>query len=502
MSVPHLHRLLRATTTALCISAAAVSLALPDEPLVIKETSITTATLPSAHRTLSDDEIVRELARMNQVLINLPENSPDRDQVRHLIRSLEVRLKSGVDPDALLDEITSDVVELRELKLREPIKFRILKREELGPFLQEKLAEGFPADYLPNLEAALKIVGAIPERTNLLKLLPSLLSEQIAGLYDDQTKRLYIMEHFDIGKPLARIILAHEICHALQDQHFNLSRLPLKDTTNEDAALASLSLVEGDATVLMQDYAREKFTGRDVLGLLEAFQVDQRALNAAPYFVKQQLIYPYLGGAEFLTKLMVSNPALRDKAFRNPPSSMEQVLHPDKYRTGERDEPTSFPLPSLSAILGDDWKHAMHTTFGEYQVRTLFEVWREWEKSERVAEGWDGDRYALYQRQNGGYLFAWKSVWDTEEDAKEFFDAFSELMRVKRYRQYFENEEFIGPTDELRMLNHSREDEHLFLRFRKRGHAVIVQVTDRPETAQRLEAVEKLLLTRDIKPVP
>jgi hypothetical protein len=461
--------------------------------------------VPRAYRTMSPDEIAIELKHLRESARKLPSGSTDRSAVEDLIRSLEVYDKTGVDPNALLDEITSQVAQLRGLPPLEPVRFRILDRAALRYLLESKLEEGLPPNWLQEYEAVAKIVGAIPERTNLRKTMLSLLSEQIAGLYDDQTKRLCVLADFNMSRPLAKIILAHEICHALQDQHYNLKHLPLMNYEDNDAALAALSVVEGDATLLMQDYAGESIQGSDVLKLLDIFEVDQRALNSAPYFLKQQLIFPYMGGADFLTRISYRDPELREEAFINPPQSTEQIMHPEKYASGDIDPPTSVSLAAPTAMLGVGWKRTIRSNWGEFQIKTLFEVWRQWNQAERVAEGWAGDRYALY-RSGTEYAYFWKSEWDTTKDAREFYDGISELMRSKRYREPFAKVDFGGNTEEEKILDSTADEKQeteapeLHLRFRIQEKAVLVEITNSAHAGDRLREMDSLFFSRDPTP--
>ena len=382
--------------------------------------------------------------------------------------------------------------------------FRTLERSALRHLLETKLEEDLPPGWLAEYEFVCKIAGALPERTNLRRTLLSMLSEQIAGLYDDNSKQLFVLSDFDLSRPLAKIILAHEICHAIQDQHYPLRNLPLRNFEDNDAATAALAVVEGDATLLMQDYAGESMTGSDVLKLVDIFKVDQSALNSAPYFLRQQLIFPYMSGADFLTRIMYQDAGLRELVFVRPPASTEQIMHPDKYSSGDADAPTTVTIPNLLPVLGKDWKRTIRSNWGEFYLKTLFEVWREWGSAAQNTEGWDGDQYVLY-RNADKYAYFFKSIWDTEKDAQEFFNGYSELLRTKRYKEQFANDGFGGNFEEVRTLTHNASAEttasgELHLRFRRQGTTVLVQMTNTAAVADRFSELESPLLSRDPTP--
>lgn len=395
-------------------------------------------------------------------------------------------------PQELIDEITSQVVAIRGLEVLRPIDFTILKRAELGPFLEEKLAEGLPSDYLPTYERAMKILGALPQKADLRKSLLSMLSEQIAGLYDDKTKKLYIMEDFDLKKPLARIILAHEICHALQDQHFHLSKLPLQDVQNSDAALAALSVVEGDATVLMQEYAVEHLRAKDLLQLTEALQVDQSAYKAAPYLLRQQLIFPYITGMEFVMMAEALDEDIRTELFRKPPTTTEQVLNPELYLAKQGDTSTSWSLPSLSPSLGTSWTRDLVSNMGQFGIQTMFEGWREWEAAKEAAPGWDGDRYAYY-RNGEDHLLVWRTAWDSESDAAEFFRHYPLLLKNRVYRSAMADRIFQKVGDDTLILEGATGGLPA-IRIQRQGKVVLALITSQPESLEKIAASVPALL--------
>lgn len=457
----------------------------------LSPTSAPATVSPVSYRTSTSDEIRAEIAKLQAVLDGLSTSSAHRKDTESLIRTLQLRLEQGVRTDDMIEEIATQTSDLRGLPILRPVRFRIMDGQELRALLSKKLGEQMPGDDMPNLEFVLKLLGALPERGDLRKMLVGLFSEQVAGLYDDDTQILYVMKQFDLGRSLARIILSHEICHALQDQNFPFKNLPLKERGNDDQTLAISALLEGDATILMQDYAALRFTAADVLQLSDIFTIDQAAMNKAPYFIRQQLIFPYLAGANFILQISYKNPALRDQAFVHYPLSTEQILHPEKYMTGDRDEPTSVALPDFSTNIGLGFKRSTQNVMGEFQIRTLFETWREWNVAPRIAQGWDGDQYQLYRRDNE-YVFLWASSWDSEEDASEFFDGVSDLMRDKRFKEDYGGKPYGGEAfiRTLTIDGNSTETVSAHLRFRRSEHKAIVEITNSKAAFEKLDTLD------------
>lgn len=264
------------------------------------------------------------------------------------------------------------------------------------------------------------------------------------GLYDEKTDRLYVHESFNITESeMAQVILAHEICHALQDKAYNLRRLmgPVP-SQNNDLALAGLSVAEGDAMILMSRYSAVFGTEEILRDLPRMLFMDQSALENTPYFFQQMMLAPYLEGQTFLETLKGRLPDPRHQAFVDPPRTTEQILHPEKYLPDSRDLPSSVGLrlpPDLRSQLPDaivlsappeGLERSLDNRFGELGLRLLLEDRMGMGIAHMAAAGWDGDAYVVYG--NADFSHTWvtlETVWDTEQDAREFSGAWLTLWR-------------------------------------------------------------------------
>jgi hypothetical protein len=207
-------------------------------------------------------------------------------------------------------------------------------------------------------------------------------------------------------------------------------------------------------------------------------------LNKAPHFIREQLTFPYLSGSNFLLKVSYSDPENRNQAFTRFPHSTEQILHPEKYLAADLDEPTTIVTTDSSSKLGAGWNRTISNVFGEIQVKLLFENWREWDQAKTASEGWDGDRYDLY-RNGQQYAFVWFSRWDSAEDATEFFEGISSLLREKRYKSHFAHKQFTG-TGNTRELSDEGTSYPLLLRFTHEGANASVVISNSAEAAETL----------------
>jgi hypothetical protein len=261
----------------------------------------------------------------------------------------------------------------------------------------------------------LKLLGLIEPDVDLREVSGSVFGEGVAGYYDPRSKRLRIVSG-TTPDALSEMVLAHELTHALEDQRFGLS---LEEGESDDAALARLALVEGSATLVMQQYLLRHIGAEQALsGVLgSALQTGPEL----PKFLEDQLIFPYLSGLTFVQALQAQSGGswkLVDLADRvRVPESTEQILHPQKWVEVEG------PLPvRLDVDLRAGWRRVARGTWGEWQTRELLDS-----NADEAAAGWGGDRYELWQRgscgappcrENDVLVMKWR--WDSERDADEF----------------------------------------------------------------------------------
>jgi hypothetical protein len=151
-------------------------------------------------------------------------------------------------------------------------------------------------------------------------------------------------------------------------------------------------------------------------------QASMPIFAAAPVVIQETLIFPYLSGAEFVRNYKERNPS--KPIYSDMPVSTEQILHPSAFFT-KRDMPTSITLPPLKGATA-----SYANNFGEFETRLfLFQSLKDQNAAVQAATGWDGDRYEIFANGQG---IAWVTVWDTQADAADFFDALGKTVQ-KRY---------------------------------------------------------------------
>jgi hypothetical protein len=321
------------------------------------------------------------------------------------------------------------------------------------PILKQKMLDSFREDLPPEelrpVEIALKAFGFIPESLDLVKFFPELLTSQVAGYYDPERHYLALVQREgqafaaglgeDAAKRADEAVLVHELTHALQDQHFNLEEFA-SNRPLDDADVARIALLEGDATLVMMDFfagsSLELLPGieqsmatylGDPRQMMETPGVPGTAdLAAAPAWFQDTLLFSYFQGFQFcLSARRSGGQALLDKAFTtDPPRSTEQILHPEKWHT-KRDDPVAIAWPAWPLA---GWSQVSEGQLGELSIRTLLRGIRGDTAGNEAAAGWGGDRFAVYQKE-GRRLLVWITEWDTDADARQFQSAARKLGR-------------------------------------------------------------------------
>ena len=316
------------------------------------------------------------------------------------------------------------------LKFLTPPRLELRTRDEARDFLLAKFSETSPAEMIRGVEMAYKAFGFVDDTLDLQRFLLDLLTEQVAGYYDPVTKAVYLVR--DAPDHVARIVLTHELVHALQDQHLNLDSIQ-RMRGNSDRQAAAQAVIEGQATWVQMkialggdDFATRMPGGWEaVRQQIREAQTAMPRFAAAPMVLQESLIFPYLAGAEFVRRFdMRRDPRLPLSAL---PVSTEQVLSEQAFFGEPPDLPTTVSLPGRMPAGG------FEEVMGQFGIRLfLLQHGRDAAVAVSGAAGWDGDRYRVFPVR-GGRAVVWASVWDTPVDAAEFVDAAGQAT-LRRYR--------------------------------------------------------------------
>ena len=304
---------------------------------------------------------------------------------------------------------------------------------------------------------ALAKIGFLAEPVDLLEASITAAVSQAAAYYSPKGKAFFVVQlpeddaQFDL-------VTSHELTHALQDQHFNLTKLMEDKNLNDDAANARRFLVEGDATVVMMAYLMNKQLGSDVLhsdklpmlrgqfemmASLDPAQMismmggaakgtpQAAAADAAaklPPYVLVPMFDSYMKGARaVLAAFIAGDWAGVDALYTKLPTSTEQMLHPAEKLVCHRDEPVAIALPKS---VGKGWKQIADGVAGELGMRIYGSLWKLPDPA-KFAAGWGGDHWVAYSHgeESIGLL---ETAWDSADDAKEFADGMTASFATRK----------------------------------------------------------------------
>ena len=333
---------------------------------------------------------------------------------------------------ATTEAVLKETSELRELSILRAVKSGAQSRSEIERMIIKNLDTDTTPAELRAAELFLHAFGLAPKDFAYRSFLIKLLTEQVAGYYDPKAQQFYLADWIELEgqKP----VMAHELTHALQDQHFNLKRFEKWPDGDSDAELAAHALIEGDATLAMTLYlAKHPMVALAFIRSVQGQQISSEQFKRAPRVLRESLMFPYEQGSTWATQVyrrggweMVS------QAYNKLPQSSEQILHPEKYFAYEA--PVKVTVPDLKLLLGPKWKLIDTDVNGEWGCYLILDEYlNSAAESKRAAAGWGGDQFALYEATGSGDVFVAKfTSWDTAADAREFFDAY--LKRTwKRY---------------------------------------------------------------------
>jgi hypothetical protein len=334
---------------------------------------------------------------------------------------------------AATEAVLRETSDLRQLAILRPVKSGAQSRADIERMIIKNMDEATTPEELRASELALKKLGLVPPGFEFRPFIIKLLTEQVAGYYDPKAQQFYLADWIDLDGQ--QPVMAHELTHALQDQHFNLRRFEKWPKGDSDAELAAHALVEGDATLSMIDYMKRDLARALAFAQsMRSSQSSSEQIDSAPRSLRETLLFPYEQGAEWAAVLYRRGGwALLSRAYTDLPQSSEQILHTEKYFA--REAPVKIEMADAHSLLGSNWKRIDYDVNGEWSYYLILDEYlKSGAESKRAAAGWGGDRYSVYEGPKAGDIFISQlSAWDTENDAVEFFNAYAKRTE-RRYK--------------------------------------------------------------------
>jgi hypothetical protein len=307
----------------------------------------------------------------------------------------------------LVHQLQVFVEQHRGLKFKQPLKVTLLADAK---FRARVLALAKEDDSeIVRTGNELRALGLLKPNVDLRQARDALLGGAIVGLYDPKTRELLVRGSGIT--PHVRTTLAHEITHALQDQNFHIDH-PEYEKREDEISIGFSAIAEGDA-LRVEELYRGSMSRRDQQ--TEAVQERDAAggvdYSKIPPVLLQLLIFPYANGPVIVSALLKAGGQPRlDAAFGKPPTTTEQVLHPEKFVAGEGPKPVADPSADGAAI--------DKGVMGELVLKLLLANAVSPDVATAAATGWGGDRYVAWTKGDQTCVrtsFVMDSPSDTQE---------------------------------------------------------------------------------------
>lgn len=335
----------------------------------------------------------------------------------------------------LMPELIATTEAARQLELRHPFDTETMSRDEIHEFIAGKLEE---AD-LDSAQTIMRAFGFIPDDTDLTALMLDILSAEVVGLYDPEQDRMIVLEsvvdglfEHDQTAMMGRMVLVHEITHAIQDQHFTTLVETGDEAWSDDGRSVFGYLAEGGATLTMMvatvrgagapiDPTRAPNFRQRLRASEQSAMPASAELQQAPPYLSYTLTATYFEGAAFMAELRLLGgwPAV-NAAHRRPPRSTRDILHTEAYLTARPFFEVELPeaLPGLEA---PTYRRVARARLGELETSAYLLPLQDREGARLAAEGWAGDTFAVYARADGGVALVWRLHFESAEEAQEFY---------------------------------------------------------------------------------
>jgi hypothetical protein len=350
--------------------------------------------------------------------------------------------------EALVHEIGASVEQLRGLKFKTPVAMKVISGATARENFRAKIEPG-TEERMRQVQAAYIQLGLVPRGTDLNKGFLDFAEKEVAGYYEHGSKIFYLVDH--TAPDEVRGVIAHELTHALEDQHYDLDSVGGK-TETADEATAATALIEGSAMVVMFAFlSREEgqAKAREELQRTQSERVER--VGIAPTFTQRTLMLPYILGFSFLLHgkpwdwafgngVLVSDIA---KAYAAPPRSTREILHPEQYWDApKRLRRERLSLADLSAAFGKGWSKAIEGSIGELGLAVLTgsrdRIQLPWAllPSRWTTEAASGTVGDVYQHYVNGERSATVLLtrWESERDGWQFREAL--LSKGRHFAQY------------------------------------------------------------------
>ncbi len=344
---------------------------------------------------------------------------------------------------ARIDQVAREVEQVRGRRFERRVPASEINPAELKRVLRAKLLEGFPASPEETMRT-LVAIGFFEETPNLVDRLLDFYAGQVIAFYDPEPRKFFLVRGAQAAVPSSdelssdageRMIFAHELTHALQDESMKLDRRVKQLKDNGDRALALESLLEGEATLVMVRVALAGLPGGQSSEVEESLAplLSAGALESAnmpkdlPDYFAQQLFFPYVEGTAYVRRVVKANGWTGiDRLWKNPPATTSEILHEGAAFSPAEDLLTVAEAGRLAPA---GYRTLYTDTIGEWGLRFLLRRSLAAAQADPLAAGWRGDRIAFYGAARD-IAYVWKIRFDSPGSAERFANAWTSAAKL------------------------------------------------------------------------
>jgi hypothetical protein len=317
-------------------------------------------------------------------------------------------------------EVEDEVASVRDLPWERRVNVEPIDDREMDRRLAKYFEMYYPEEFYDRRSLAWQTIGALPPDVGYLEALDAYQQGQVLGFYNSQNEELVYAGDTDISR-IEQFILAHELTHAIDDQHFDLDRLDdMAIACQDELGEAAVGVVEGSAnhfaTQVILRYPNPE------MGDLP----DSGDPGNVPPMITELQNYPYTDGQRFVDALAdQGGVAAVNRALRTFPTTTEQILHPDKYPD---DQPQDVDVPDFAPTFGEDWQDLDVMVVGELWLKILLGLRRGDAEGAAAAAAWDGGIYRAWS-DGDDVAVALVTKWDSPSEASAFASALRGWVR-------------------------------------------------------------------------
>jgi hypothetical protein len=336
--------------------------------------------------------------------------------------------------------LLGQISEITGMQLKHSVPMSSLTKEQWRHWVEARVQEDAKPEQIAVEERALKILGFVPEEFDLRASTVDLISEQAAAVYDHRKKRMIFVQGA-APEELQDIVLVHELSHALADQHFDMRRFLEKGPRSDESESARLAVVEGQAMWIMIE-AMLRGSGAESLmknsaplkAMLPAMQklaaAQYPVFTQSPLYLRESLLFPYSAGLLFQQAVVGKlGQAGLTAVLRDPPSTTQQILHPELYLN--RTPAVALDLPPDAAVA--KLHPATTGDIGEFDFHVLFEQYASKGEADAVAPAWRAGRFALYSLKHPEprFVIQWAAQWASAGEARRACALYAKVIEGK-----------------------------------------------------------------------